>query len=240
MEIEIGAVTLTFIPCEAYGTGMVRIEAVSFDMEGTLIDNTFSDLIWETDIPLLYGQRHGLDLETARARVLGEYAQVGDDRSEWYDTDYWFRRLELPGDWRDLLHSRKGDCRVYPEVQQVLERLSGEYPLIISSNTIRGFLEVQLKMLPDVFVHVFSATSDFGVVKKSEEFYSRMCRAIGVEPQSVVHVGDSMRFDFEAARQAGIHSYHLDRAGESEGENVVHDLVEFEQRLKELSTNPRF
>jgi FMN phosphatase YigB (HAD superfamily) len=64
-----------------------------------------------------------------------------------------------------------------------------------------------------------------------------MCRAIGVEPQSVVHVGDSMKFDFEAARQAGIHSYHLDRDGESEGENVVHDLVQFEQRLKELSTH---
>ena len=219
---------------------MVRIEAISFDMEGTLIDNAFSDLIWETDIPMLYGQVHGLDLETARARVLEEYAQVGDDRPEWYDVDYWFRRLELPGDWRDLLQRRQGDCRAYPEVHHVLERLSGEYPLIISSNTIREFLEVQLQKLPDVFIQVFSATSDFGVVKKTEEFYSRMCRIIGVGPQSVAHVGDSLRFDFEAARQAGIHSYHLDRAEESEGENVVHDLVEFEQRLRELSEHPRF
>jgi hypothetical protein len=58
--------TLTFIPMKAYRDGMVRIGVVSFDMEGTLIDNNFSDLIWETDIPRLYGQKHGLDIETAR------------------------------------------------------------------------------------------------------------------------------------------------------------------------------
>ena len=219
---------------KAYRDGMVRIEVVSFDMEGTLIDNNFSDLIWETDIPRLYGQKHGLDIETARGRVLEEYGEIGDERPEWYDTGYWFRRLELQGDWRDLLEERKGDCRVYPESRQVLERLSRVYSLIISSNTIREFLEVQLRELPDVFTHVFSATSDFGVVKKSEEFYRRMSRELGFRPGAMAHVGDSLKFDFEAAKKAGIHSYHLDRSGESEGENVVSDLLSFENRLREL------
>lgn len=218
----------------AYNEGMVRIEVVSFDMEGTLIDNTFSDLIWETDIPRLYGQKHGLDLETARGRVLEEYAKIGDDRPEWYDAGYWFRRLGLPGDWRELLEERRGDCSAYPESRRVLERLSPGYPLIISSNTIRAFLEVQLRELPDVFAHVFSATSDFGVVKKSEEFYRRICREIGVRPRAMVHVGDSLKFDFEAARKAGVRSYHLDRSGGSEGVNVVPDLLTFEDRLREL------
>lgn len=219
---------------KAYRDGMVRIEVVSFDMEGTLIDNNFSDLIWETDIPRLYGRKHGLDIETARGRVLEEYGKIGDDRPEWYDAGYWFRRLGLPGDWRELLEERRGDCRAYPESRQVLERLSRVYSLIISSNTIREFLEVQLRELPDVFTHIFSATSDFGVVKKSEEFYSRICREFGVRPGAMVHVGDSLKFDFEAARKAGIHSYHLMRSGESEGENVVCNLLSFEDRLREL------
>jgi FMN phosphatase YigB (HAD superfamily) len=192
---------------------MVRIEVVSFDMEGTIIDNTFSDLIWETDIPMLYGQEHGLDFETARERVIREYGQVGDERPEWYDTGYWFRRLGLPGDWRELLGRRRDDCRVYPEARMVLESLSREYTLIITSNTI---------------------ISDFGVVKKSEDFYLSVCRAVGVQSEAMAHVGDDPRFDYEAPRRLGIHAYHLDRKGVSEGEDVVHDLQEFELSLREL------
>jgi len=213
---------------------MVRIEVVSFDMEGTIIDNNFSDLIWETDIPMLYGQEHGLDFETARERVISEYGQVGDERPEWYDTGYWFRRLGLPGDWRELLGRRRDDCRVYPEARQVLESLSREYTLIITSNTIREFLDVQLEKLPEIFARVFSATSDFGVVKKSEDFYLSVCRAVGVQPEAMAHVGDDPRFDYEAPRRLGIRAYHLDRIGGSEGEDVVHDLQEFELSLREL------
>ncbi len=212
---------------------MSRIRVVSFDMEGTLIDHNFSDLFWETDIPTLYGWKHGLDLEIARERVISEYRQIGDERPEWYDAGYWFTRLGLEGDIRELLNSRREDCRVYPEACPVLERLSRRYPLIISSNTMREFLDVQLLKLPPIFEHVFSATSDFGMVKKSEDFYRRICRILGVPPAEVAHVGDNPRFDYDAAKKAGVNAYHLDRSGGSEGANVVRDLTEFEERLKD-------
>lgn len=212
---------------------MDRIEVVSFDMEGTLIDHGFSDLFWENDIPTLYGRKHGLDLETARERVLSEYAQIGNERPEWYDAAYWLRRLDLQGELRELLERRRDDCRVYPETIQVLERLKGRYPLVISSNTMREFLDVQLQRLPRVFTHVFSATSDFGIVKKSENFYRRVCQILAIPPCRMAHVGDDPRFDFEAAMKAGVNAYHLDRMGESEGANVVRDLTEFERRLRD-------
>jgi FMN phosphatase YigB (HAD superfamily) len=213
---------------------MGRIRVVSFDMEGTLIDHNFSDLFWETDIPTLYGRKHGLDLETARERVISEYKQIGDERPEWYDAGYWFTRLGLEGDIRELLNRRREDCRVYPETRPVLERLSGRYPLIISSNTMREFLDVQLLKLPPIFDHVFSATSDFGMVKKSEDFYRRICQMLGVPSNEVAHIGDNQRFDYEAAKKAGVNAYHLDRTGDSEGAHAVRDLTEFEERLKNL------
>lgn len=213
---------------------MGRIRVVSFDMEGTLIDHNFSDLFWEIDIPTLYGRKHGLDLETARERVISEYAQIGDERPEWYDADYWFTKLGLEGDVQELLDRRREDCRVYTEAYPVLERLSGRFPLIISSNTMREFLKVQLLKFPSHFDHVFSATSDFGMVKKSEDFYRRICRILGVTPGEVVHVGDNLRFDFEAAKKAGMIAFHLDRTRGSEGVNVVRDLAEFEERLINL------
>ena len=211
--------------------GMAGIEVVSFDMEGTLIDDGYSNLIWETDIPRLYGEKHGLDIEGARVKVLGEYAQVGEDRPEWYDIDYWFKRLGLDDDWRGLLRRREGACRVYGEVPRVLERMNGEYTLIVSSNTIREFLDVQLTKLPDVFTKVYSAPSDLKTVKKTDSFYSRICEEMGVDPSSMAHVGDSLKFDYEEPRKLGIHSFFLDRQGRSSGDHVVRDLDEFEGKL---------
>ncbi len=212
---------------------MVRIEAVSFDMEGTLIDKNFSDLIWEHDIPRLYGLQNGISLKVARRYVLQQYSTVGAGKPEWYDVDYWFRRLELEGDWRGFLLEHREDCRLYPETLGVLERLSGKYPIVISSNTIREFLQVQLRRLPDVFDHVFSAPSDFGSVK-NPEFYGRVSKTMGVEPAAVAHVGDSLEFDYEAARDLGMKSFHLDRSGESKGGHIVRNLLEFEERLRAL------
>jgi putative hydrolase of the HAD superfamily len=202
-------------------------------MEGTLIETSFSNLIWETDIPRLYAERHSLCFEEAKRKVLEEYVQVGERRPEWYDVDFWFRRFSLRGDWRELLESRKGGCIPYPEVHGVLRRLSLRHPVIVSSNTIREFLDVQLTVLPNVFTRVFSAPSDFGTVKKSSEFYGRICRILCVKPRTVVHVGDSKTFDYEEARSQGVQAFFLDRTGEENGKHVVHDLQEFETILSE-------
>lgn len=213
---------------------MGRIEVVSFDMEGTLVDPGFSNLIWEEDIPRLYAVQRGISLEAARKRVLVKYMEVGEDRPEWYDVDYWFRRLRLPGDWRELLEQRRDECRAYPEARGVLERLWDRYVLIVTSNTIREFLEVQLGGLNEFFAHIFSAPSDFGEVKKSAGFYLRICQITGIAPQAMAHVGDHPQFDYEAPRQLGIEAFLLSRSGKYEGDHVIQDLMEFERRLEML------
>lgn len=213
---------------------MGRIEVVSFDLEGTLVDPSFSNLIWETDIPQLYADQHGIGLEAARERVLREYRQVGDEQPEWYDISYWFRRLELYGEWRELLERRRDICRVYPDARGVLERLRERHTLILTSNTIREFLQVQLRDLRGFFTHIFSAPSDFGDVKKSVEFYRKICQITGTTPDAMAHVGDHVKFDYEVPRRLGIHAYYLDRSGESADDHVVHDLVEFERQIELL------
>jgi len=210
---------------------MGRIEVVSFDMEGTLITHDFSNLIWETDIPRLYGEKNGLGLDEAKRRVMAEYDTVGPGAPEWYDTGYWFVRLGLDGDWKVLLEARSGDCSVYSDVLGVLERAGKRHRLIISSNTIREFLEVQLRCLPDAFERVYSAPSDFGSVKDGE-FFEKICTDLGVEPEGVAHVGDSEEFDFEAARTSGMRSFLLDREGDRKGPHIVQNLQEFLEKIE--------
>jgi HAD superfamily hydrolase (TIGR01549 family) len=199
---------------------------ISFDLDGTLVDLAFTDLVWHRGIPERYARRSGMGLLQAQEAVLQEYQKVGDGALEWYDIAYWFRYLDLPGGWEELLEQYAPEVRVYPEVHEVLSSLGGFYPLIVLSNAAREFIDVEMRegRLTGYFDRVFSATSDFGLVKKSPEFYRRICELLGVRPQELIHIGDHREFDYQIPRGIGIASFHLDRGGDCPGRDIIKDL----------------
>jgi HAD superfamily hydrolase (TIGR01549 family) len=199
---------------------------ISFDLDGTLVDAAFTDLVWHEGIPELYAQKAGMDPLQAREQVLQEYRKVGDGTLEWYDIAYWFRYLELPGEWKGLLERYASQVRVYPEVPEVLGRLGERYSLVILSNAAREFIEVEMRQggLAGYFDLVVSATSDFGLVKKSHEFYRRICSLLEIHPQGLIHIGDHWEFDYQIPRGIGITAFHLSRQGERSGPDVIQDL----------------
>jgi putative hydrolase of the HAD superfamily len=200
-------------------------------MEGTLIDHTFSRTIWEEDVPRLYAEKHQIPLNEAKKVVFKEYAKIGELRPEWYDLGYWFRRFQLDQDWSKLLKERSDKVKVYEETRNVLEKLENQLPLIISSNTIREFLEVQIDVLGNYFDHIFSAPSDFKTVKKDETFYNLVLGFLDLKPEKILHVGDHYNFDYIAPTKTGIRSYHLDRTAEKVGPEIVHSLEDFTRRI---------
>jgi putative hydrolase of the HAD superfamily len=209
---------------------MEEIKAISFDMEGTLIPLDYSNLIWETDIPRLYGEKTGQSFNEAKNFVISEYDSIGPNTPEWYDIDYWFKRLSLENDWAKLLKERKSACKPFSEVRGVLKRLHNHYRLVVSSNTIRDFLEVQLQCLPNVFEAVFSAPSDFGRVK-DDTFFHIVRDALDVDYRNIVHVGDNPNYDYKIPNKLGIKAYLIDRKGNTKEANIVSDLEDFEALL---------
>ena len=55
---------------------MLGIRVLSFDLEGTLVDDKFSRLVWEEGLPALYAEEKGISLESALKRVMGEYDEI--------------------------------------------------------------------------------------------------------------------------------------------------------------------
>ncbi|MHC1610355.1 MAG: HAD family hydrolase [Candidatus Methanospirareceae archaeon] len=210
-----------------------EIKVVSFDVDGTLVTTGFVDSVWLRGIPEAYAERRGLSFEEAFEYVKSEYDKIGEYRIEWYKIDYWLRKFDLEISYEDLFKRYEGEIGIYEEVERVLAALKEEgYDLIVSSNAATEFIEFQIKPIRRFFSHVFSATSDFGEVKKTDGFFARVCEILDVKPQAVVHTGDHWVFDFINPRKIGITAYYLDRArrmdvkGEKGEGFVIRDLNE--------------
>lgn len=210
---------------------MIRL--VSFDMDGTLIAPEFTDWVWGDGIPKLYAEKQGLSLEEAKVQVEQEYRKVGDGAIEWYDIKYWLRFFRLDPDWRALMEKYAGKISVFPDSRPILQRLKSRYPLVLVSNAGREFIEVELSAtgLEIYFDRIFSATSDFGEVKKTPEVYRRICDILEISPHEMVHVGDHYEYDYLVPKSLGICSFYLNRTAEGSEDSVIRDLNELGRRL---------
>lgn len=210
------------------------VSLLSFDLDGTIVKSSFADAVWLEGLPRAYAHATGKSFETAKKELLEEYDRIGQERLEWYDPAYWYKRFNIPGDWRQLLHQHRATIDCYPDATAVLPRLARHYPLIISSNAKREFVDIELQDLQirDCFTHIFSSTSDYHTVKKVTEFYLMICEKLHLPPEDIIHVGDSKRFDYDSPRAAGITAYYLDRTGKDTGPYTIHTLFEFEKVIQ--------
>ncbi|UCG37356.1 MAG: HAD family hydrolase [Candidatus Bathyarchaeota archaeon] len=213
---------------------MGRPRIVSFDLDGTITDTSFVDSVWLEGIPRLSAIKNGVSFEEAQKSVIAEYNKIGRKRLEWYDLSYWIERFGINISPEEILDSFAHKIKAFSEVPEVLEELRSEqYRLIIVTNARREFADPQLERteIKRYFEHVFSATSDFGLVKKNTRLYRRICDICHVSPKEMVHVGDDRFFDYTIPRRLGILAFHLDRTHGHSGNRVIHSLQELSEKL---------
>jgi len=205
-------------------------------MDGTLIAPEFTDWVWGHGIPTLYAEKTGLPFETAKVSVEEEYRKVGEGSIEWYNIKYWFQFFQLEESWKALMRQFIDKISVYSDVDHTLERLKDKFPLVLTTNAGREFIDVEMEAtgLRKYFDWVFSATSDFGEVKKTIRFYHRICQILQADPKEIAHVGDHYEFDYLVPQQLGIHAFYLDRSGQQRGDFVLSDLRDLEKRLQKI------
>jgi len=206
-----------------------NVKVISFDVEGTLVTTDYSYSIWFEAIPEKYAEKNGLNIDQARQAVEQEYRKVGDQRLEWYNTHYWFKKLEL-GPPAPVMKSCENRVIYYPEVKEVLASIDKRYKLVVASGSSSDFLRYLLKDIRSHFWRVHSSITDYKQLKTSD-FYTRICGEMSVDPAQVVHVGDNWQFDFVAPSQIGIKAFHLDRGQCTGGGRSLSSLMELKARL---------
>lgn len=228
-----------FLAAGVYPCITMKIKLVSFDADGTLVNNDYVNSFWFQELPKLYGEKKGIGFEEARETLVKYYDEIGDEDIRWYKPEYWFERFDLDEEPDDVIEriQTPENVRFYEDALEITEKLKDEYRLIVTSNAPRTFLNYGLKQIEDRFAGIYSCVSDFGEVKKSAEVYRKVLDREEVSPDRSVHVGDHWKFDYQVPRELGMSTFFIARNGGERPveDGVLTDLRELASRITGIS-----
>ena len=210
------------------------LKIISFDVDGTLVDLDYNDLIWFKEIPGLVAKKKKISFEKSLKYVYGEYTKLGEHNLNWYDINYWITHFRLTASPEKILEKYESQVKIFPEVIPLLEELNKNFMLIVITAMPREFLIPKMKKLEKYFKFAFSALSDFKELKNSE-IYSKISKTLKVVPEQILHIGDHWEFDYLAAQKAGMKVVYLDRSNTKEGKFVIHNLGEVKKIIEDMN-----
>lgn len=113
-----------------------------------------------------------------------------------------------------------GVWELYPEVPGVLKQLQRDFQLAVISNfDARLRFILQHLGISKYFAHVF-ISSELGADKPDPEIYRRALNLMHLDADEVLHVGDDLERDWNAATAAGLSVFQLNRP-----RNSLRDLL---------------
>jgi len=195
---------------------MKPTKIISFDLDGTITDSSFANSVWLEKIPKLYAQKNNISINKAKKTVFENYKEIGNEKLEWYDIAYWLTKFNLDIKPKDLLNSSKDKIKLFDDVSNTLNKLSKlKKRVIIISNARREFVDLEINQtgIEKFFDHIFSATSDFNLVKNKPTIFLKVCMICEISPSEMIHIGDNYKFDYEIPHKMGINAIFLDRIG---------------------------
>ncbi|MCW3098270.1 MAG: haloacid dehalogenase-like hydrolase family protein [Chthonomonadaceae bacterium] len=208
----------------------MTIEALAFDVNGTLID-----ILTDESMEEIYRSlRHFLtyqgidisrsDLRDLYFRLMKEQQRAGSEPYPEYDAvDIWRTILaeqespftnSLPTPQRDTMPlflaqmyraiSRKR-LQLYPYVQETLEKLRTRFPLAIVTDAQSAFAlgELHHVGLTDYF-HPIIVSGDYGYRKPDPRLFQKALEGMGITAAETLYVGNDMYRDIYGAKQAGM------------------------------------
>jgi putative hydrolase of the HAD superfamily len=209
----------------------MKIQAVSFDVGGTLIEP------WPS-VGHVYAEvaaRHGVknfSPEQLNARFKAAWRArktFAHSRNEWDELVTEVFGGSIPSGFFAELYDRFAEpdaWHIYEDVLPALDELaSRNLKLAVISNwdeRLRPLLR-QLKL--DRYFEAFAISLEIGSPKPSRIIFDHAAKALGLHSNSILHVGDSTEMDIAGAIAAGFQATQIHR-GRTASATGIHSLVE--------------
>ena len=200
--------------------GMDGIRAITFDAFGTIVDTGRDALLRVSDriVRELF-----LDVDAARFLERWDHYFFGIDHDPFLTlaeaTDVSLARAFAefetdadPGPYVEVLQREWLRARLYPEVRGVLDALDG-VPRAVVSNADDAMLREILARNGLEFSTVVTSEA-CRAYKPAARIFEVALRELGVPPELVLHVGDSLEADVGGAKRLGMATAWVNRADE--------------------------
>jgi len=178
------------------------IDTVLLDMDGTLLDLNYDNVLWNERLPQRYANHHGVTAHAARATLERHFVETRHT-IEHYCLDYWarFTQLDMLELHRELTHL----IRYRPHAEAFLDRLkaTGRRAVLVTNAHRDGFdIKDELTGLTERLDHVVSS-HDFRAPKESAEFWTRLNESLPFDASRSVLIDDNAAV-LSAAERHGI------------------------------------
>lgn len=223
----------------------MQIKAVLFDLGWTLVNIMESPEINRRILETYRVEVTANEISKALKAIEKEYdifegmIQMGDD--------FWIRfnlkLLEEIGvqENKEFLAKKifelwweYADLEVYPDVIETLVQLKarGVKTGVITNGLRRDFEQILGKVKLTDFFDVVVGIDTCNKAKPDKEIFLHAVNMLDVSPEQAIFIGDSVKYDYEGAKHAGLKSLLIDREGKvSESIDAIRSLAEVLQYI---------
>lgn len=204
-------VSLLASPLTPHVSDWDDIDDVLLDMDGTLLDRHFDNVLFEEALPRRYAEQQALSLDQARSSLMAMYRSV-EGQLEWTDLTYWSNRvgIDVVALHRELAYL----IDFLPGAQEFLSRLrkSGKR-ITILTNAHRAGVEIKAaKTGLDRYVDRIVDAFEVGYLKMHQDYWPRCQRLVGFDPSRSLYIDDDEKC-LAAAERFGLgRMYHRSKS----------------------------